>query len=59
MAAVSAAGIGALPIPGMHAVALGLLWKGGCLEDKGTRDHLLERSEEMRRLWDDDLSREL
>jgi hypothetical protein len=43
----------------MHAVALGLLWKGGCLEDKGTRDHLLERSEEMRRLWDDDLSREL
>ena len=30
--------------------------KDGRLEDEGTLDDLLERSEEMRRLWHDDLS---
>jgi ATP-binding cassette, subfamily B, bacterial len=30
--------------------------KDGRLEDEGTLDFLLERSEEMRRLWHDDLS---
>ena len=32
--------------------------KDGRLEDEGTRDDLLERSEEIRRLWHDDLSQE-
>jgi ABC-type multidrug transport system fused ATPase/permease subunit len=35
-----------------------LLLKDGRLEDEGTLDDLLERSEEMRRLWHDDLSQE-
>jgi hypothetical protein len=35
-----------------------LLLKDGRLEDEGTRDDLLERSEEIRRLWHDDLSQE-
>ena len=34
-----------------------ILLKDGRLEDEGTLDDLLERSEEMRRLWHDDLSR--
>jgi ATP-binding cassette subfamily B protein len=33
-----------------------ILFKDGRLEDEGTFDDLLERSEEMRRLWYDDLS---
>ena len=33
-----------------------ILLKDGRLEDEGTLDDLLERSEEMRRLWHDDLS---
>lgn len=32
-----------------------LLLKDGRLEDRGTLDELLARSEEMRRLWHDDL----
>ncbi len=32
--------------------------KDGRLEDEGTLDELLERSEEMRRLWHDDVSRD-
>jgi hypothetical protein len=35
-----------------------LLLKDGRLEDEGTLDDLLERSEEMHRLWHDDLGQE-
>jgi ATP-binding cassette subfamily B protein len=35
-----------------------LLLKDGRLEDQGTLDDLVERSEEMRRLWHEDLSQD-